>query len=394
MVYFKVSNRFFIFLSLFLCLSIVLNAENTRIKRSGSLKSYVKRSMPIKYYVDPTVLEYYVDKALEILKDGTCLQFVKISNDNDPDAINIVRNKSEYVIDYKFNKDEKPLKLVLEQTAFKKQGVIARKMLSEMGLIFTDLRPDRDTYINIEYPNISTEHKNEYDKYDSNEVDLYDTGFDFGSIMFRGLYHRALNGKKAVTSKLNPKFDYMIGQEDGLSLYDRQVINKYYCSDKATASCKNGGVPNTQSSGPCFCSKPFTGTTCESLKTSDASCGNTKLTATSEFQTLSTEAGHRKCYYEIEVKPSKRIFIRVVKSYATSGQPCTEKKGLLIKYQKDETATGLSLCGYNEEVKLISETEKVIIAWETGDNTNRFTIRYRQVGQFDTVDSFPDSFTM
>uniref|UniRef100_A0A0N4Z326 Metalloendopeptidase n=1 Tax=Parastrongyloides trichosuri TaxID=131310 RepID=A0A0N4Z326_PARTI len=372
-----------------------------RVKRSGFLKSVPNRGMTIRYCMEPfSILQYDMDKAIKMLQEGTCLRFVySIDCQTAPnDVVRIARNRTSFYSRYPDKYNMIPPKITIEQSIAKRSGCIARKILQYLGLILTELRPDRDMYLKIEYPNISEDFKAEYIPYKGDEVDIEGIPFDFGSLLSRGMYYGSLNAKQALSSRSYRNYIFMLGQSVKLSHYDYKLINSRFCDTKCTetsSTCMNGGFPDpARYCRVCRCPTGYEGTNCEKVKTSSPQCGVTQFQATSEYQFIlyKLQSGAASCYYEISVHPLKRIYLRVVHAVAGTTLPCSETVALQIKYQVDKGVTGLCLCGLTPDFRLISESEKVLIIWMSPGSPNRFLIRYKQVGAYDKIEDIQDNY--
>ena len=108
-------------------------------------------------------------------------------------------------------------------------------------------RPDRDSYITINYDNISENRKYNFEK--QNSIDSMGAPYDYDSVMHYSTTHFTSNRKETITPKMRSS---NIGQREGISAGDKlQVRLMYQCSsgprnyaahqaNKCTKDCKCG----------------------------------------------------------------------------------------------------------------------------------------------------------
>lgn len=92
-----------------------------------------------------------------------------------------------------------------------------------LGLYHEHTRPDRDTYVDVNWPNISSSKSQNFDIVTSNIQVI--TPYDYGSIMHYGKTFFSINGEETITPK---QANVTIGQRIALSNDDITGINMLY----------------------------------------------------------------------------------------------------------------------------------------------------------------------
>ena len=92
-----------------------------------------------------------------------------------------------------------------------------------LGLYHEHTRPDRDTYVDINWPNISSSRSQNFDIV-TNNIQV-NTPYDYGSIMHYGKTFFSINGQETITPKQS---NVTIGQRIALSNDDITGINMLY----------------------------------------------------------------------------------------------------------------------------------------------------------------------
>ena len=107
---------------------------------------------------------------------------------------------------------------------------IMHEILHALGLFHEQCRPDRDTYIDVNYANITNENRHNFDRVTQNYLTL--GAFDFNSIMLYDSYAFSSNGEPTLVKKDGSLFydNYQ------LSDLDRSYVNSYYIPYKSNPS--------------------------------------------------------------------------------------------------------------------------------------------------------------
>ena len=85
-------------------------------------------------------------------------------------------------------------------------------------------RSDRDTYITVNYKNIRSGMKRQFDK--CKNCDLQGLAYDTGSVM---QYHETAFSKDGTSKTMVSKDGSKLGQDNGFSKLDLKGINMIYC---------------------------------------------------------------------------------------------------------------------------------------------------------------------
>ncbi|XP_070567933.1 zinc metalloproteinase nas-28-like [Ptychodera flava] len=110
-------------------------------------------------------------------------------------------------------------------------GSITHKIGHAIGFWHEQSRTDRDEYVTVHYENIEPDELYNFDKYDIDRLDPLGMPYNLGSIMHYSSMGFSKNGEPTITANDPTKQD-LIGQRDGLSLYDVELANAIYgCSD-------------------------------------------------------------------------------------------------------------------------------------------------------------------
>lgn len=107
------------------------------------------------------------------------------------------------------------------------RATIMHEVAHSLGLHHEQSRPDRDQYVKILRNNIHASTYFNFEKEKKTDVDSLDTPYDYLSMMH---YNWNAFGKdQAMTIKTaDPKYQYLIGQDEGFSEIDVIQINKMY----------------------------------------------------------------------------------------------------------------------------------------------------------------------
>ncbi|KAH7709522.1 CBN-NAS-28 protein, partial [Aphelenchoides avenae] len=147
-----------------------------------------------------------------------------------------------------------------------------------MGMWHEQARPDRDSYIDIQWNNVAP-WKAQYNKADIAET--FGIPYDYGSNMHYG--GRAFSATIDMEAK-EKMYQHTMGNKYGPIFNDLKFINVYNdCMCKSGIACQNGGFPHPrQCTSKCICPKGFDGATCAERP---AGCGAI-VQATATVQSL------------------------------------------------------------------------------------------------------------
>lgn len=103
-------------------------------------------------------------------------------------------------------------------------GIAVHEFLHALGWMHEHMRPDRDSYVQIRWENISAGSESQYSKLASNQVDLVGS-YDYNSIMHYDAYGFTKNGQTTIVPL---QAGAKIGQRDGMSQGDINSVNRFY----------------------------------------------------------------------------------------------------------------------------------------------------------------------
>lgn len=101
------------------------------------------------------------------------------------------------------------------------------ELLHALGFLHEQSRPDRDTYIQVNYANIRPGAEEEFEKYPADQVDLLGTEYDYDSVMHYGMYDFSVNNKPVIIPT-DPAANNIIGQRTHVSKTDALEVQRLY----------------------------------------------------------------------------------------------------------------------------------------------------------------------
>ncbi|XP_076434741.1 zinc metalloproteinase nas-15-like isoform X2 [Babylonia areolata] len=108
------------------------------------------------------------------------------------------------------------------------RGVVVHEIGHAIGWIHEQARPDRDQYIRVNFNRIPQSWHPQFEKFDDRFINDYDVEYDYRSIMH---YSGNAIAPRSIET-LDPGFQQVIGQREGLSFRDVMLANLMYsCAD-------------------------------------------------------------------------------------------------------------------------------------------------------------------
>ncbi|XP_067672531.1 seminal metalloprotease 1-like isoform X1 [Haliotis asinina] len=123
-------------------------------------------------------------------------------------------------------------------------GTIMHETMHALGFWHEQSRPDRDSYVTIDFSNIQRGHEHNFDKYTTTQVDTFGLQYDYESVMHYNAYSFAIDRRKPTI--IVKQRGAVIGQRTHLSPFDIEEIQIYYGCLAQTGS-QNTPAPATLS---------------------------------------------------------------------------------------------------------------------------------------------------
>ncbi|XP_065061722.1 MAM and LDL-receptor class A domain-containing protein 1-like isoform X22 [Rhopilema esculentum] len=110
-------------------------------------------------------------------------------------------------------------------------GIVIHELMHAAGFYHEQSRYDRDDFIEILWENIQDKREGNFAKQTAEAVQVFQTAYDFDSVMHYGKTAFSKNGKNTIQSITDPSRSF--GQRAGFSTLDIQELNALYQCTKA-----------------------------------------------------------------------------------------------------------------------------------------------------------------
>ncbi|CAD5213825.1 unnamed protein product [Bursaphelenchus okinawaensis] len=185
-----------------------------------------------------------IQSAISEIQSKTCLKFQKLASRPSSSHIFYVKYDSTAfcgLSNIGLNNLGNPVYLTFRCTNQPAKGVAIHETLHALGLAHEHVRSDRDDHITVNWANVDPQNYQFFGVNDAKLFSSYGVTYDYGSIMH---YANTIAAKSpgAITMTAlqnNGANGPLMGQRNGLSQHDVEILNKMYCKP---ATCKDENI--------------------------------------------------------------------------------------------------------------------------------------------------------
>jgi hypothetical protein len=163
------------------------------------------------------------------LQEFTCVRYIERTTEND--YINITSGRGCHS---RIGKIGGKQDVSLQKGGCFSRGTIIHELIHTLGYDHMQNHVERDKFITINFDNIKTPDRHNFERVDSRKYNNFGTPYDYISVMHYGPKAFSKNGKETITAK-QAAYKDRIGQRKGLSVGDAQRINNMYDCKMAAA---------------------------------------------------------------------------------------------------------------------------------------------------------------
>ncbi|CAH1789168.1 unnamed protein product, partial [Owenia fusiformis] len=274
---------------------VVKNYKVKHLKRNSHSRKRVKRkiktpflerwSFPIRYSIDTVFSDEEKTKireGLQTWEDATCASF-KESNDTTIPALFFISESGCFSYIGPIGIYERINLISLAKRGCVQKAIIEHEIGHALGLIHEQTRPDRDSYISVNWANIKHDSRRQYDIVSLQDHRTYNIEYDYGSVMQYGKEYFRIGKLVDTMNAKHEMYDNVMGQRVGLSFSDIKIFNREYCSGACNGyrnlewpDCQHGGYRDPNNCDVCKCPDGWTGSICNMITPqapADVVCG-------------------------------------------------------------------------------------------------------------------------
>ena len=106
-------------------------------------------------------------------------------------------------------------------------GTSSHELIHALGFFHMQSATTRNDFITVNFENIESNKERNFERKTANEVSMYNTVYDYSSIMHYGKTAFSKNKKNTITT-LDPKYQDVIGQRSQMSSGDVTRLKRMY----------------------------------------------------------------------------------------------------------------------------------------------------------------------
>ncbi|XP_025085563.1 uncharacterized protein LOC112558985 isoform X1 [Pomacea canaliculata] len=199
-------------------------------------QTWINRTVPFTMEGLNESEQEYVYSAMDEISAASCVRFIQRTTQIDYITITKKDSCSSSV-----GRRGGQQQVTLGEGCYAK-GIILHELMHALGFWHEHSRPDRDSFIVIVWDNIASEHRSNFEKYDSFTINTLETTYDYGSIMHYKNNTFALDRSTITINATHPlPLGVQMGQRVALSDTDKVKINRLYRCN--ITHCPDPGVP-------------------------------------------------------------------------------------------------------------------------------------------------------
>lgn len=259
-------------------------------------------------------------------------------------------------------------------------GIASHEIGHSMGLFHEQSRPDQASNVKVNFGNIIASRKDNFYPMPVKDVNTYNLGYEYGSVMHydgmtRGFTYNPNQYSIATNDK---KYQNTIGQRTGPSFIDYKIINLAYCSDVCLTriGCTHQGYEDPNNCNRCKCPGGLSGTRCETVAPSSPGCGGVIRASAQGVYIMSpgfpgNYPTGQECNWFILAPPGGKIFLSFDQSFSF---PCDEVCAFSfveVKRFQDFQRTGYRFCCNKAPEPIVSESNEMIVIFKSNGEGGR-----------------------
>ncbi|WKX97465.1 hypothetical protein Q1695_013265 [Nippostrongylus brasiliensis] len=270
-----------------------------------------------------------------------------------------------------------------------KFGVTSHEVGHVIGLFHHQQRYDRDSYVKFVKANVAPSDVGNFMLIQPSFLDTYGLPYDIGSVMHYTPTEFAINPAFPAMLAVNENLQGTMGQMEGPSFLDVEIVNRHYsCGDacnstKVKPKCLNGGYADPLKCSVCRCPTGFGGDSCQLIASSaPMKCGG--LIPTSSKLTrlkihLSAGPVRRQCVYHIRSPPNRRVMLGIVNVKGKCQEGCYTS-AMEVKMNGDFRPMGYRYCCESQSFRrILSKGRNVPVIFFAQNGTLDVLLYFRWV---------------
>lgn len=172
-----------------------------------------------------------IKQAIRVIEEKTCVRFVSNERWKQSSFVTIRAEKPGCFSAVGRTGHEQILNLqpfTVGRGCFRLYTIV-HELLHVLGFLHMQSATNRDEFVQINFDNIASHNRANFNKYGTNMISSYDVDYDYSSVLHYSNKAFSTNGRETIVPLKALPLGVVLGQRERLTVRDIKKVNRMYC---------------------------------------------------------------------------------------------------------------------------------------------------------------------